>query len=83
MLATVATWLATQGASLALGFLASVIKDAWSTYQANAAQREVGELQADLAQAKEGERVQAELADQAAKRVSDDDALARLEKGDA
>lgn len=83
MLATLATWAATQGFSLALGFLASVIKDAWTTYQANAAQREAGRLEAELAQSRDAERVQAELADQASKRVSDDDALARLERGDA
>lgn len=83
MLATIATWAATQGASVLLGFLATVIKDAWATYQANEAQREAGRLQAELAQSREAERVQAELAEQASKRVSDDDALARLERGGA
>lgn len=42
MLATASTWLATQGVSLALGFLATVIKDWWSTYQANQAQQQLG-----------------------------------------
>lgn len=42
MLATISAWLATQGVSLALGFLASVLKDAWATYQANKAQRDLG-----------------------------------------
>jgi hypothetical protein len=45
MFATVATWLATQGASLALGFLATLIKDWWATNQANQAQRDAGRAQ--------------------------------------
>lgn len=53
MLATVSAWLATQGASLLLGFLANIIKDAWSTYQANQAQRESGQLAAELDAAKQ------------------------------
>lgn len=49
----------------------------------DSAHEELGRTQDELEQAREAERVQAELADQASKRVSDDDALARLERGEA
>lgn len=45
--------------------------------------KQLGRTEVESAQAKEAERVQAELADQAAKRTSEDDAIARLERGDA
>jgi len=79
----IATWFASKGVGLVLGFLAGVIGDLFSKWQAAKAQREIGQLKTERDQAREGERVQGDLADEAAKRVDPEDAIAKLERGDA
>lgn len=65
--------------SFAVKFLLGLIQDA----QNRAAQQKIGRLEVERDQARRGEEVNADLAAKAAKRVSPDDAIARLEKGDA
>jgi len=50
MLAAISAWLASQGASLILGFLANVASEAIKNYQADQAERDAGrnELQAQI-----------------------------------
>lgn len=81
LLSTIGTWLATQGASLILGALAKLALDAFTSWQNDKTLREAGRLEAERDQAAEGARVQGELAQQATVVVSQDDAIARLERG--
>lgn len=54
-----------------------------SDQQRLALERRTGRLEAEGEQAREGERVQGDLAEEAAKRVDPEDALAKLERGEA
>lgn len=79
----IASWIASEGIGLLLGALARVLLDYIESSRAAKAQRDAGQLETERDQAREGERVNAELADEAAKRIDHDDAIARLERGDA
>lgn len=64
----------------AFGSALSDMFRAWRLEEAAAAR---GRAESERDQAREGERVQGELADQAAKRVDIDDAISLLERGEA
>ncbi len=83
MLSTVAGWLASTGASLILGWVAALIKDLIDDRRNRQALERAATAERDAAQAKETARIQAELADQAAKRLEPDQAISRLEDGTA
>lgn len=83
MLSAALTWLTTQGIGVILGALAGFARDAINDYRNAQAQKEVGQLTVERDQARAGEAAQETIAEAAAKRVSDDDALGRLDKGDA
>lgn len=69
--------------SFIVSFLVKFLLGMISDRQAEAAQRQVGRLEVERDQARKGEQVNEDLATEAAKRVSADDAIARLEKGGA
>jgi len=84
MLALIASWLASQGASLFLGALTKLALDAWNSYQANKTQRDLATAQAQLSQATATiSSQQAELQAQADAPKNADDAIKRLEDGTA
>ena len=83
MLTAIATWLTSKGVSLVLGYVARLLLDMWSSYQANAAQRDAGRAETEAAQAQAGAAAESEMTEEAAKDVSEDDAIAALNKGDA
>lgn len=72
-----------KGAGIVLGALAGFARDAINDYRNAQAQQDVGRLTAERDQARTGEAAQEVLAETAGKRVNDDDALSRLDKGDA
>jgi hypothetical protein len=82
-MATVSAWLATQGLSMLLGFVLTALKTALDTYVANKNATALGQVTAERDQAVAGQKVESDLADEAAKRVSADDAIARLKAGTA
>lgn len=81
--ASVAAWAASKGVGLLIGFAANLIASAIRDWQANAAQRQVGALTVARDQAQAGQQAEAALAAEAAKSVSEDDAIARLDGGSA
>lgn len=84
MLSSLTGWLATQGASLILGALIKLLLDAWATYQADRAQRNLATVQAQLRQAAAVIAAQrAELQAQADAPRGTDEAIRRLEEGSA
>ncbi len=83
-MATVAAWLATQGASLLLGFLANVIKDWWTTYSANQAQLNLGRVTSERDQAVAGNEARDRMLNATVAAPRDvDEAAALLDKGGA
>jgi hypothetical protein len=77
-------WLADQGAGLLLGALGKLALDAWNSYQANQAQRDLATAQAQNQQAQATIAAQqSELQAQADAPQSTDDAIKRLEDGSA
>ena len=83
MLTVIASWLASKGVSLILGFVAHLIVDGWKAYIAADGQRDAGRAEVEAAQANLARETQEEIAKEAAKTVTEDDALARMEKGEA
>jgi len=84
VLATIAAWLASQGASLLLGAGVKLLTDLWNSYQANKAQQDLATAQAQLGQATTTIAAQqAELQAQADAPKDADDAIKRLEEGSA
>lgn len=83
MLSALLTWFASKGVSLILGYAFNFALDLYKTSQANEAQREAGRAEVEAVQAAQGAKVEADLAEEAAKPISEDDAIAQLEKGDA
>jgi hypothetical protein len=79
MLSTVATWAATQGLSLLLGFLATVIKNWMDGRQAAQGQRDLGA--ATTASAVNKESADAERRAAAVAPLTRDDAAGRLDAG--
>lgn len=69
--------------SAIINFVASYLRGRMADRDRDADLKQLGRTEVESAQAKEAERVQAELADQAATRTSEDDAIARLERGEA
>lgn len=83
MLTALGTWFLTKGAALLLGYGVQLAMDWKRQNDAEQSQRDAGRLEAERDQARVGEDAQGELADEAAKRVTEDDAISRLGKGDA
>lgn len=84
MLATVAAWLASQGASLLLGFLANVVTTAIKNWQDNKNATQLGQVTVERDQATAAwKAVQAELEASKAAPVTVDDTAKRLEAGTA
>lgn len=84
MLAALTTWLVSEGAGLMLGALAKLALDAWNSYRADQALRELGRVTAERDQADQG--LQATARELEALRNAPqgaDDAIARLEAGSA
>lgn len=76
------TWVLNEGAGLVLGILAGAINEYLSERRAAAAQRDAGRLEAERDQAREGERVQADLATEAARRTDPTEAVDALRRGE-
>lgn len=77
------SWFLSKGVGILLGALGGFLRDTLNDKRNAQAQQDVGRLTTERDQARTGEEVQATLAETASKRVSDDDALSRLDKGDA
>jgi hypothetical protein len=82
-LAGLLSWLGTEGIKLLLGAAASALVQVYNSHQAATAQRDAGRHEVEAAQAQAGLEVQGKIADVAAKPVSEDDAIATLNKGAA
>ena len=80
-MATVAAWLAGQGLSLILGFVAKFMLELWQQYQNDQAKIELGKLQ----EREKANRIAAEKTDAmgkiAADGMSDGDVADRLRRG--
>lgn len=85
MLSTAAIlgWLGSKGVGLLLGYLSSFVLDVIKTAQSNKAHRDLGRTEAERDQAREGEVIAGRIADEAAKTVTEDDAISRLDGGKA
>lgn len=83
MIAAVVDWFLTNGIATILGFASKLILD-YVTEQRHAVEiRERARLEEQNRQLEESVRIQHDLAEEAAKRVSEEDALRRLEEGSA
>lgn len=78
------TWLASQGASLILGFVAQVITSTYQTWQSNKTASDLGKVTAERDQAQAANATKdAELNALANAPKDVDDALKRLDEGSA
>ncbi|WP_424630049.1 hypothetical protein [Bradyrhizobium sp. SYSU BS000235] len=83
-MATLTTWLASQGASLLLGWLAQFLLSAWDKYTANKNTSDLAAANATVAsQQATIDAQQAELQAQADAPKSAADAISRLREGSA
>jgi uncharacterized membrane protein len=84
MWAAFSAWLASQGASLLLGALSRLLLDAWRSYRADVARRDLAAVRTQLAQAQTTIAAQqAQLQAQADAPRTAGDAIERLEEGSA
>jgi hypothetical protein len=83
MLELFTSWFLSKGVGLLLGALVGGVRDILADRRNAQAQQDVGRLSSERDQARVGEAMQTELADQAGKRVEDDEALKRLGDGTA
>ena len=83
MISSIISWLTTEGISLILGFATRAIIEYFQQRRNEQAIKDAARLETERDQAREGERVQGELADEAAKRVEPDEAIKRLQDGTA
>lgn len=81
MASAFAAWFVKEGAGLLLGFFGNLILTAWRDYQNSKALTDLGQVTAERDQARAGEAKHKQLADEAAKRVDEDDAIDMMEKG--
>jgi hypothetical protein len=81
-MSAVLAWLGKEGAGLLLGFLGKLLLDAWNSWQASQAQRELGQVTAERDQAIAGRRAAEQIAEEAAKPLGEDDVIARLDRGE-
>lgn len=82
MLSAAAGWFAKEGVGLLLGFLGNLVLTAWRDWQENKTQRELGRVTAERDQAVAGRAAAERMADSAAAPLTEDDALARLQRGE-
>lgn len=82
-LAGILSWLGTEGIKLLLGAAASALVQVYNSHQAATAQRDAGRHEVEAAQAEIGAKVEGQIADVAAKPVSEDDAVWILKGGAA
>lgn len=83
-MATISAWLASQGASLVLGWLGAFLLDVWDRYQARQDNADLASSKAELEQAKAVIAAQqAELEALADAPSTVGEAVARLEEGSA
>jgi len=83
MVSMIVDWFLNQGLVMILGFASKALSDYVSSQQHDTDTRERAKLEAQNHQLEESVRIQAKLAEEAAKHVSADDALKRLEEGSA
>lgn len=84
MLSALSAWLASEGASLVLGWLGAFLLDVWERYQARRDNVDLATARARLGQAEAVIAAQqAQLQAQAAAPRTAADAVARLEEGSA
>jgi hypothetical protein len=83
MISWAVDWFLSQGLVMILGFASKALTDFVTSQQHEADVVERTKLEEHNRQLEESVRIQARLADEAAKRVSDEDALRRLEGGSA
>ena len=83
MISVITTWLLNQGFVMILGFASKAITDYLADQRHEDELRETAKLQEHNRQLEDALRVEHQLAEEAAKRVSEDDALKRLEAGTA
>jgi hypothetical protein len=82
--AAILAWFGKEGVGLLLGALGKLALDAFNSWQANKAQRDLGRAEAELGQAgKTIDAQAAELEAQANAPRDEDEAIARLEDGSA
>lgn len=82
-MATLVTWLGVNGLSILLGFLGDMFMQYLRDSAAREADKELGRLEVERAQAAQAALIEAELAEQAVVAVDPDDAIDRLDKGTA
>ena len=83
MISIITDWFLSQGLTAILGFATKAILDYLESQRHDADTAERAKLEEHSRQLEESVRIQAKLAEEAAKSVSDDDALDRLGKGTA
>lgn len=83
MVSAITSWFLSQGLSAILGFAAKMIMEYFAQQRHEDEIRERAKLEEQHRQLEDSVRIQAKLAEEAAKRVSDEDALKRLEEGSA
>lgn len=82
--ATLAAWLAKEGAALLLGALSKLALDAWNSYRADQALKDLGRVTAERDEAQAASAAKARELDAAINAPqSVDDAIRRLEEGSA
>jgi hypothetical protein len=83
MITSILTWVVVNGGSALLGVLLDAVLQFFRDKAAREAERQAGRLEVERVQAAEAARVQAEMADEAAKTIAEDEAIDRLDKGTA
>lgn len=83
MIEALTGWFLSQGLSAILGFAAKMITDYFNQQRHETEIRETARLEEHNRQLEDAVRVQQQLAEEAAKRVSEEGALERLEEGSA
>lgn len=83
MISMVVDWFLSNGIAAILGFASKLITDYLTEQRHVAEVRENARLREQNSQLEESVRIQHQLAEEAAKRVSEEDALKRLEAGSA
>jgi hypothetical protein len=83
VVAALTSWFLSQGLATILGFVAKMFTDYLAAERQKTEVAERTRLEDHNRQLEESVRIQQQLADQAAKRVTQEDSLKRLEEGSA
>lgn len=83
MLTAILGWLGSKGLSLLLGAVTKMLVDIYNSKQAAEAQKAAGKAEVEAAQAEQGKNVASKIADRAAEKLDEDDAISRMNEGEA